>query len=82
MHGEDLYNLYFLPNVISKVVPLHAMVALGGEDLYLLLVVDLGIRWGEWSASRLGRALPPEKDPLYPLYRRLGGPQSRSGCRD
>jgi hypothetical protein len=36
---------------------------------------------GEWSASRPGRALPPGKDPRYPLYRRLGGPQSRSGHR-
>jgi hypothetical protein len=34
---------------------------------------------GEWSASRPGRALPPGKDPRYPLARRLGGPQSRSG---
>jgi hypothetical protein len=33
---------------------------------------------GEWSASRPGRALPRGKDPRYPLYRRLGGPQSRS----
>jgi hypothetical protein len=24
-------------------------------------------------------ALPPEKSPRYPFYRRLGGPQSRSG---
>jgi hypothetical protein len=24
-------------------------------------------------------ALPPGKEALYPLYRRLGGPQSRSG---
>jgi hypothetical protein len=24
-------------------------------------------------------ALPPEKDPRYPLDRRVGGPQSRSG---
>jgi hypothetical protein len=37
---------------------------------------------GEWSASRPGRALPRGKDPRYPLYRRLGGPQSRSGHRD
>jgi hypothetical protein len=37
--------------------------------------------WGEWSASRPGRALPRGKDPRYPLYRRLGGPQSRSGHR-
>jgi hypothetical protein len=25
-------------------------------------------------------ALPPEKQPRFPLDRRLGGPQSRSGC--
>jgi hypothetical protein len=30
-----------------------------------------------WSASRPGRALAPGKDPRYPLYRMLGGPQSR-----
>jgi hypothetical protein len=34
---------------------------------------------GERSASRPSRALPPDKDPLYPFYRRLGGPQNRSG---
>jgi hypothetical protein len=34
---------------------------------------------GEWSASPIGRALPPWKDPQYPLGRRLGGPQSWSG---
>jgi hypothetical protein len=36
---------------------------------------------GEWSASRPGRALPRGKDHRYPLYRRLGGSQSRSGHR-
>jgi hypothetical protein len=36
---------------------------------------------GEWATSRLGRALSRGKDPRYPLYRRLGGPQSRSGHR-
>jgi hypothetical protein len=34
---------------------------------------------GEWSVSRPGRALPQGKDPPYPLHRRLGGSQSRSG---
>jgi hypothetical protein len=33
---------------------------------------------GEGSASRPGRSLPPGKT-RYPLYRRLGGPQDRSG---
>jgi len=32
----------------------------------------------EWSAARPGRTLPPEKT-RYPFYRRLGGPQGRSG---
>jgi len=33
---------------------------------------------GEWSASRPGRTLPPGKT-RYPLCRRLGEPQGRSG---
>ena len=32
----------------------------------------------EGSASRPGRSLPPGKT-RYPLFRRLGGPQGRSG---
>jgi hypothetical protein len=33
---------------------------------------------GEWSAARPGRTLPPG-NARYPFYRRLGGPQGRSG---
>jgi len=33
---------------------------------------------GEWSAARPGRTLPPGKT-RYPFYRRLVGPQVRSG---
>jgi hypothetical protein len=33
---------------------------------------------GEWSAARPGRTLPPGKT-RHPFYRRLGGPQGRSG---
>ena len=36
------------------------------------------LQGGEWSASRPGRCLPPGKT-RYPLYRRLGGAQGRSG---
>jgi hypothetical protein len=36
------------------------------------------LEWGEGSASRPGRSLPPG-DAQYPLYMRLGGPQGRSG---
>jgi len=35
----------------------------------------------EWSAARPGRTLPPAKT-RYPLYRRLGGPQGRSGLEE
>jgi hypothetical protein len=33
----------------------------------------------EWSASRPGRFTPRRKSPWYPMDRRLGGLQSRSG---
>ena len=33
---------------------------------------------GEWSAARPGRTLHPGET-RYPLYRKLGGPQGRSG---
>ena len=33
---------------------------------------------GEWSAAHPGRTLPPGNT-RYPFYRRLGGPQGRSG---
>jgi hypothetical protein len=36
------------------------------------------LKGGEGSASRPGRSLPPGKT-RYPLYRRLGGPDGRSG---
>jgi len=34
---------------------------------------------GEWSASHISH-FPHGNNPWYPLYRRLGGPQSQSGC--
>jgi len=43
-----------------------------------LLFLDHGTRGCEGSASRPGRSLPPGKT-RYPLYRKLGGPQGRSG---
>ena len=43
-----------------------------------LLFLDHGTRRDEGSASRPGRSSPPGKT-RYALYRRLGGPQGRSG---
>jgi hypothetical protein len=51
----------------AKAVPLHTMKGLGGEEVYLLLILDLGTRWGKWSALRPGRALAPGKGPPVPI---------------
>jgi len=40
--------------------------------------MSAALEGGEWSAARPGRTLPPEKT-RYPFYKRLGGPQGRSG---
>jgi hypothetical protein len=53
-----------------------------GERMYSSYSFTISALDGcELSASRPGRALPRGKDPRYPLYRRLGGPQSWSGHR-
>jgi hypothetical protein len=44
--------------------------------------LDLGTRWGlVFSVTPRPRVYTRVKDPRYPLYRRLVGPQSRSGHR-
>ena len=43
-----------------------------------LLFLDHDTRRSEGSASRTSPSLPPGKTP-YPFYRKLGGPQGRSG---
>jgi hypothetical protein len=50
-----------------------------GKDIHLLLTHNLGIRWGRVVSVMPDRALPPGKDPWYPLDRRLGKPQRQSG---
>jgi hypothetical protein len=48
-------------------------------EVYLHAFFDLGTRW-RGVISLTPRPLYPEgKSPWYPLDRRLGGPQSRSG---
>ena len=46
--------------------------------MYLYPSMTTALEGGEWSAARPGRTLLPGKA-RYPLYRRLGGPQGRSG---
>jgi hypothetical protein len=42
-------------------------------------ILDLGIRWRLIVSFTLQPLYPQGKSPWYPLGRRLGGPQSRSG---
>jgi hypothetical protein len=50
-----------------------------GERRYSLTFLHLGTRWG-WVVSFTPLPLYPRgKSPRYPLDRKLGGPQSRSG---
>ena len=64
-------------------IPYHSIGHEGpqGEQRYSsTLFLALGARRDEDLASRPGRFLTPGKT-RYPLYRRLGGPQGRSGRR-
>jgi len=40
----------------------------------------LALNGGGWSASCPNCFTPRERVPWYPLDKRLGGPQSQSGC--
>ena len=60
----------------GKVIALQARCGPEGGWLYSSMTATL--EGGEWSAACPGRTLPPGKT-RYPLYRRLGGPQGRSG---
>jgi hypothetical protein len=57
------------------------MEALGVIGGIALLIHDLDTRWGCGQRHALAALYPRGKDPRYPLDRRLGGPQSRSGHR-
>jgi hypothetical protein len=74
---EKITRTKSLHNVILKAVPLHKR---AWEERYSSNSVSV-LGGGEWSASSPGRALAQGKGPRYPLYRRLGGPQSWSGNR-
>jgi hypothetical protein len=51
----------------------------GGVEVQLHAFLTSALDGGEWLASRPGRYIPVVTDPVYPLGRRLGGPQRRSG---
>ena len=47
-------------------------------EVKLYSSMTAALEGSEWSAARTGRSLPPGKT-RYPFYRRLDGPQGRSG---
>jgi hypothetical protein len=51
---------------------------IGGVEIELYPFLPTALEGGEEPASRPSRPLPPGKT-RYPLYKRLGGPQGRSG---
>jgi hypothetical protein len=65
-----------------KDISLHATKALGWRE-YIAPTHSIPRHCMGVSGQRHAPAAlyPRAKDPRYPLYRRLGGPQSRSGHR-
>jgi hypothetical protein len=57
------------------------MKAYGGVDVFIQVFLAAALVEGECSTSRPGHFTPQRKSPQYPLRRRLGGPQNRSGQR-
>jgi hypothetical protein len=74
--------LWFFKAVFRNIGRFHPFYSpqrpLGRAEVWLYSVLDLDTRRGWGSVSRYSRFVPPGKTP-YPLYRRLGGPQGRSG---
>jgi hypothetical protein len=48
------------------------MQATRGDEVKLLLIIDLGSRWDEWLETRPGRALPPGNGPSVPIGQEPG----------
>ena len=75
-HIMILFTLYKK----GKVIPLQDLCGPAqrvGRGIALLFH-DCGTRSAEWSAACPSHTLPQEKT-RYPFYRRMGGPQGRSG---
>jgi hypothetical protein len=77
--AEELTDTGVVHYFICRFHPFYRpWMPLGRVKVCSTLFLDHGPRRGEGSASRPGRFLLPGKT-RYPLYRRLGGPQGRSG---
>jgi len=64
---------------ISVIVPVHAMKIYRGSGRTAPLIPNLGRRW-RWMVTLTTRPLYPRlKSRLYPVNRRMGGPQMGTG---
>jgi hypothetical protein len=72
----------------AKVVPVLFLLSttpwrrIEGVEVWLHTFFDLGTRWRRVVSFTPRPLYPQGKSPWYPLYKRLGGPQSRSGRSD
>jgi hypothetical protein len=66
VHPVYVQTLYWLsyPPTQSRAVPLHATQCQGGRDIAATHFLP-GTKWGEWSASRYDRSLPPGKGFIF-----------------
>ena len=79
LRSEQNCMLLTRTNVLGRFHPFIGHKVPQGQQRYSsTLFLTSALEGGEGSASRPGRTLPPGKT-RYPLYRRLGGPQGRSG---
>jgi hypothetical protein len=67
--------------ILQRLFPYRHVAAKGGRKYNSYSFLTSALDGGEWSASLAFRDLAPGKDPRYLLFRRLGGPHSRSGHR-
>jgi hypothetical protein len=77
--GSHLQKSFFLSAPLYRHWgSVQAVRPIGGVKVQLYSFMTTALEGGEGSASRPGRSLPPGKT-RSPLYRRVGGPQGRSG---
>jgi hypothetical protein len=68
-----VYIKHYLFMIIFVKVKLSRYCHTGNKGrVQLLLILDLCVRWDEWSASRPGRAIPPGKGPPVPIVQEAG----------
>jgi hypothetical protein len=72
-------NTYPCVKVKAKAVPQHTYGGAGGERRYSSYSFTTSALDGSGQRHAPSALYPRGKDPCYPLDRRLGGPQSRSG---